>query len=220
MLKIVRKEKKRDNPEVAIAHLEERAKSNSHRLDDHEKRIDSLEKTYSIMEKMNYRMEKMETAVEKIDKKLDAKVHEDNQVKGKKWDKLIDYLFYAVLALLLGYIAMNLGLKQEELVREYLVIGIISILVFIILFVIIKCEKVRNRANALFLQAEKHVTEDKLQYVSDNLYQYVTSTIPLVGIFIKDEAFKQIVQKLYDETRELAKDLLDDGKLNKSNEEE
>lgn len=80
-------------------------------MDDHEKRIDSLEKTYSIMEKMNYRMEKMETAVEKIDKKLDAKVQEDNQVKGKKWDKLIDYLFYAILALLLGYIAMNLGLK-------------------------------------------------------------------------------------------------------------
>ena len=97
-----------------------------------------------------------------------------------------------------------------------MIIGLISIIVFITLFVIIKYDKVRNRANALFLQAEKYVTEDKLQYVSDNLYQYVTGTIPLIGIFIKDEAFKQIVQKLYDETRDLAKDLLDDGKINKS----
>lgn len=97
--------------EVAIAHLEERAKSNSHRLDDHEKRIDSLEKTYSIMEKMDYRMGKVETAVDNIDKKLDAKAYEDSQVKGKKWDKLVDYIFYAILGGLLTYISVQLGLK-------------------------------------------------------------------------------------------------------------
>lgn len=94
-----------------VAHLEERAKSNTKRIDENDLRIDSLEKTYSIMEKMDYRMGKVETAVDNIDKKLDAKVNEDNQVKGKKWDKLIDYLFYFVLALLLGYIAHNMGLK-------------------------------------------------------------------------------------------------------------
>lgn len=31
--------------------------------------------------------------------------------KGKKWDKLIDYLFYAILGVLLSYIAYKLGLK-------------------------------------------------------------------------------------------------------------
>ena len=102
---------------------------------------------------------------------------------------------------------------------EYLVIGVIALLVVVGLLIIIKVEKVRNRANALFLQAEKYVTEDKLQYVSDNLYEYVTSTVPFVGMFIKDELFKEIVQKLYDNTRNLAKDLLDDGELNKSNKE-
>lgn len=103
---------------------------------------------------------------------------------------------------------------------EYLVIGGIAVIVFLILFVIIKVEKIRNRANALFLEAEKYVTEDKLDYVSDNLYEYVISTIPLIGMFLKDEAFRTIVQKLYDETRMLARDLLDDGKRNKSNKEE
>ena len=103
---------------------------------------------------------------------------------------------------------------------EYLVISAIALLVIVGLLIIIKVEKIRNRANALFLQAEKYVTEDKLQYVSDNLYEYVTSTVPFIGMFIKDELFKEIVQKLYDNTRNLAKDLLDDGELNKSNKEE
>lgn len=102
---------------------------------------------------------------------------------------------------------------------EYLIIGAIALLVIVGLLIIIKVEKVRNRANALFLQAEKHVTEDKLQYVSDNLYEYVTSTVPFIGMFIKDDLFKEIVQMLYDNTRNLAKDLLDDGELNKSNKE-
>lgn len=85
----------------------ERYKNHQERIDDHEKRIDSLEKTYSIMEKMEYRMGSMENSVKEMNKKLDSTINE----KGKKWDKLIDYLFYFVLALLLGYIAMQFGLK-------------------------------------------------------------------------------------------------------------
>lgn len=87
--------------------VEEGRKSNTKRLDEHDSRIDNLEKTYSIMEKMNYRMENVEMAVEKIDKKLD----ENQEEKGKKWDKLIDYIFYSVIAVILGFIYMKLGLK-------------------------------------------------------------------------------------------------------------
>lgn len=90
-----------------VTRVEERSKSNSKRLDDHDNRIDSLEKTYSIMEKMDYRMGKVETAVDNIDKKLDEQQGE----KGKKWDKLIDYIFYTILGVLLSYIAIKLGMK-------------------------------------------------------------------------------------------------------------
>lgn len=93
-----------------VAHLDERAKSNTKRLDEHDTRIDNLEKTYSIMEKMDYRMGQVETAVDKIDKKLDAKVNENDKEKGKKWDKLVDYIFYTILGAIMLLVLSKVGL--------------------------------------------------------------------------------------------------------------
>lgn len=97
---------------------------------------------------------------------------------------------------------------------EYIIIGSIVIAMFIFLLSIIKVEKLRNRANALFLEAEKYVTEDKLQYVCSNLYVYYLPNV--AKKFIGQDLFNEIIQTLYDKTRKLAKDLLDDGKRNKS----
>lgn len=93
-----------------VAHLEEREKSNTKRLDDHDNRLDNLEKTYSIMEKMDYRMGQVETAVDKIDKKLDAKVNETDKEKSKKWDKLVDYIFYTILGAIMLVVLAKVGL--------------------------------------------------------------------------------------------------------------
>ena len=62
------------------------------KFDNHEERITSLEHSTKILETMNYRIGQMETTIKSINQKLDSK---DNE-KGKKWDKLIDYLFYFV----------------------------------------------------------------------------------------------------------------------------
>lgn len=86
-----------------IVETEQRSKSNTKRLDEHDEKIEQLEKTYSIMEKMDYRMGKVENAVERIDNKISN----NEKTKGMKWDKLIDYLFYAILAFAL----IKLGLK-------------------------------------------------------------------------------------------------------------
>lgn len=95
-----------DNHVEELIEFKERCKSNSKRLDEHDDRIDKLEKTYSIMEKMDYRMGKVENAVDKINIKLDNNVQE----KGKKWDKLVDYLFYAFIAVMLGLLYTKLGI--------------------------------------------------------------------------------------------------------------
>lgn len=78
------------------------------KFDNHEERITNLEKNTKILETMNYRIGQMEESVKSINKKLDGKIDE----KGKKWDKLIDYLFYFILATLLSYICYSLGIKK------------------------------------------------------------------------------------------------------------
>lgn len=77
------------------------------KFDNHEERISSLEQNTKILETMNYRIGQMEGSIKSINSKLDGSINE----KGKKWDKLIDYIFYAILGILLGYIAIKLGLK-------------------------------------------------------------------------------------------------------------
>lgn len=93
--------------EVLVAHLEERAKSNTKRIDEHDVKIQKLEDTYSLIQNVNYRIENVEENIEKINNKLD----ENSNEKGKKWDKFIDYVFYFVLCALLTYISTKLGLK-------------------------------------------------------------------------------------------------------------
>ena len=86
-----------------LTEIEQRSKSNTRRLDEHEKKIEDLEKTYSIMQKMDLRVSNIEGSVKSINTNLDAQ----SEKKGMKWDKLIDYIFYAILA----YCLYKLGLK-------------------------------------------------------------------------------------------------------------
>jgi hypothetical protein len=88
-------------------YIDEKFKQTDKQLDEHDRRISDLEKTYTIMQKMDLRVGNIEEAVKTINSKLDGKTEE----KGKKWDKLIDYIFYFVIALLLGLLVKKLGLK-------------------------------------------------------------------------------------------------------------
>lgn len=96
---------------------------------------------------------------------------------------------------------------------EYIIIGIVALIVFLALLLIVKIDKLRNRAYALFLEAEKNVDEDKFAYVCDNLYNFVPMTFK---IFVSEDTFRVIVQKIYDQIRFVAHDMLDDGALNNS----
>ena len=96
---------------------------------------------------------------------------------------------------------------------EYIITGSIAIAVFIFLVLIIKVEKIRNRANALFLEAEKKIEKNHMKYVCDNLYKYIPN---IVKMFVNKDLFEKVIQMIYDHSRNLAKDLLDDGKRNKS----
>ena len=88
-------------------YIEERFKNIDKQVENHEKRLAKVEETYAIMKQMDLRVGNIEKSVETINNKLDSKTEE----KGKKWDKLIDYIFYFVIALLLGLLVKKLGLK-------------------------------------------------------------------------------------------------------------
>lgn len=49
-----------------IAETEQRSKSNTKRIDEHDEQIKELQNTYSIMEKMDYRMGNVENNVSEI----------------------------------------------------------------------------------------------------------------------------------------------------------
>lgn len=87
--------------------INEKFKNTDKELQEHDKRISELEKTYSIMEKMDLRVSNIEKSINKIDGKLEKA----DESKGAKWDKLIDYIFYFIIALLLGLLVKKLGLK-------------------------------------------------------------------------------------------------------------
>lgn len=87
--------------------IEEKFKNHDEKLHDHEKRIDELENTYNILQQLVYRIQNVEKSIDKLGKKLDETKYE----KSKKWDKLIDYLFYFVVGAILGYIALHINLK-------------------------------------------------------------------------------------------------------------
>lgn len=100
---------------------------------------------------------------------------------------------------------------------EYVIIGILCLVIFILIMVAIKVEKIRNKLYELFLEAEHSITggENKMNYCLENLYSYV---IPeKLKIFISQELFCEVSRKIVDKVFLSVKDLLDDGKYNKSN---
>lgn len=100
-----------------VTRIDDRAKSNSKRLDEHDEQIKELQNTYKIMEKMDYRMGNVEKNITGINEKLDkhdkAIIEETSKFdkeKGKKWDKLIDYIFYTVLGAIMLLVLAKVGL--------------------------------------------------------------------------------------------------------------
>ena len=84
--------------------IEEKFKVQDKTINNHEERIKNLEKIYVIMAKM-------ETSINSIKEdvvNIKTKQNEENNKKGMKWDKLIDYIFYAILA----YCLYKLGIRK------------------------------------------------------------------------------------------------------------
>lgn len=81
------------------------------KFDNHEERISKLEDVTSTLQTMDYRLGSVERTTSSINNKLDEALSKPNEEKSRKWDKLIEYIFYFVVGTILTYIAVKSGMK-------------------------------------------------------------------------------------------------------------
>ena len=92
--------------ERRLAACEERAKSNSHRIDKLEETTDVLNQLAKNMGVMAERQEHMSSAVDKLDGKVTAL----EQKPAKRWDGLWDKAIGAMVGGLVAFLLFKLGL--------------------------------------------------------------------------------------------------------------
>lgn len=92
--------------ERRLTEVEERSKSNSHRLDKLEESTEAINRLATSMEVM---AERQEQVVETVGK-LDTKVTLLEEKPAKRWDDLVDKIIWAIAAAFIGFILAQLGL--------------------------------------------------------------------------------------------------------------
>lgn len=92
--------------EHRLTEVEERCKSNTHRIDELVKRQDNFDELVSTVKVLAVREEKVENDVKEI--KTDVKSLTEKP--AKRWDSIVDKGIGLLLGALLGYIFTQIGL--------------------------------------------------------------------------------------------------------------
>lgn len=92
--------------EHRLTEVEERSKSNTHRLEELEKRQDNLDDLVSTVKVLAVREETVENDV----KEIKADVKNLTSKPGQRWDSLVDKIIWAVAGAVLAYILAQIGL--------------------------------------------------------------------------------------------------------------
>lgn len=86
--------------------VEDRAKSNSHRLDEMEKRQDNLDELVGTVKVLAVREENVETDIKEIKKDVKTLTNKS----GQKWDKLVETILIVIVGAVVGFLLAKLGL--------------------------------------------------------------------------------------------------------------
>lgn len=92
--------------EHRLTEIEERSKSNSHRLDEVEKRQDNLDELVGTVKVLAVREEAVENDVKEI--KTDVKTLTSKP--AKRWDSLVDKAIMVAVGAVLGFLLTQIGL--------------------------------------------------------------------------------------------------------------
>lgn len=92
--------------EKRLTEVEERSKSNTHRLDEMEKRQDNLDDLVSTVKVLAVR----EEAVENDVKEIKSDVKSLTSKSGQKWDNMVNQVIAILIAAVAGFILAKIGL--------------------------------------------------------------------------------------------------------------
>ncbi len=92
--------------EHRLTEVEERSKSNTHRLEELEKRQDNLDDLVSVVKVLAVR----EEAVENDVKEIKADVKSLTSKPAERWDSLVDKIIWAVAGAVVAFILAQIGL--------------------------------------------------------------------------------------------------------------
>lgn len=92
--------------EHRLTEVEQRSKSNAHRLDDMEKRQDNLDELVGTVKVLAVREETVESTVKEI--KTDVKNLTGKA--GQRWEGLVNQIITIVVAAIAGFILAKIGL--------------------------------------------------------------------------------------------------------------
>lgn len=90
-----------------IKEIEQRGKSNTKRLDEHDKKLEELSDVYVALTKVNDKVDNIDNDVKEI--KSDMKEIKDKP--GKRLDQIIGYILSAILGSIICYVFVKLGMK-------------------------------------------------------------------------------------------------------------
>lgn len=90
-----------------LKEAESRSKSNTHRLDEHDKKLEELSDVYVALTKVNDKVDHIDNDVKEI--KSDMKEIKDKP--SKRMDQIVGYILSALIGGLIGYVLLKLGLK-------------------------------------------------------------------------------------------------------------
>jgi seryl-tRNA synthetase len=103
----MRGDKMEDKYVEKILETEQRSKSNTHRIDEHDEQIKELSNVYVALTKTNDKVDKIESDVTEM--KGDLK--EIKEKPSKKMDQMWGYIVGGLIGAIITFLAIKLGLK-------------------------------------------------------------------------------------------------------------
>lgn len=89
-----------------LVEADQRSKSNTHRLDKLEEQWEVLNKLAVSVEKMGINLATMDKTIQK----LDAKVEEQEQKPGRRWEALVEKVIFLLVGAVAAYVFSHMGL--------------------------------------------------------------------------------------------------------------